>query len=161
MNLRNTLLAGALTLLATASTSVDARRDDLDHVGLYNFVVEIDGEDVAAFSSVRKLDGHGGDGPALVLQDGVLLNESLLWAWSDQLQGVKDAPKITLVELDAKGGELATMPLDLRIGGAFYLDETAVLVETVPELEQAATEVEPDDEYGIVIWVIYVGSDED
>jgi hypothetical protein len=155
MDLRNTLLAGALTLLATATTTADARRTDVDHVGLYNFTVEIGGVDAGTFASVVELDGHGGDGPLLALEDGVIRDE-LLWAWLD----AEGKPlELTLVERDAKGTVIArevlrcqplTLVLDNPEGGLEALS-------TPDAIEQAATENEPDDEYGIIIWIIYVG----
>ncbi len=107
MDLRDTFLAGALTLLAATSTAAEARRDDIEHVGLYNFVVELSGVAVAGFDAVEELDGHGGDGPLLALEDGVV-TDALLWAWVDS----RGKPlELTLVELDEKGRELSREPL--------------------------------------------------
>jgi hypothetical protein len=158
MDLRDTFLAGALTLLAATSTAAEARRDDIEHVGLYNFVVELSGVAVAGFDAVEELDGHGGDGPLLALEDGVV-TDALLWAWVDS----RGKPlELTLVELDEKGRELSREPL-LTKPLTLVLDEKGVgpvALSAVAEIEQAATRITPDEEYGIFIFVVYVGSDD-
>lgn len=159
MKLAHTILAGALALLATASTSADARRTDIDHVGLYNFAVEISGVAVAGFQEVVELDGHGGDGPVLALEDGVATDD-LLWASADAAGGPLE---LTLVEQDEKGRSISRERMCATPLTVVLDDPKAgpVAASSPGAIEQAAGEITPDDEYGIVIYVIYVGSCDD
>jgi hypothetical protein len=150
-----TFLTGALALFTSVLLPAPAQAYG-DPIGNYNFLLEVEGEPAGGFVELAELDGHGGD--VLALQDGVVSEELLL--------AVAEAEKrplaLTLQELDEKGRvigreKLCATPLTM------VLDDPKagpVALSTPDEIEEAAT-LSPDDEHGIMIWIIYVGSCED
>ncbi|MFH1468179.1 MAG: hypothetical protein ABIO70_27580 [Pseudomonadota bacterium] len=144
----------ALALLAAIPTSAfaDRRERELDHIGQYNFTVELDGLTLASFSAVEETD----DG-LLALVDGILISDELLWVWLDLLEGDKPL-ELALVERDTKGRviqqeALAWVPLVVVV----ETEDGAVKLGDAEDIEQAAAALHLDGEHGILIPIIWIG----
>ena len=95
----------------------------------------------------------------MTLYNGTLVSSALLEAWADALAGRTAAPSVTVPELDEDGRLLSRatvrgVPRELEVDGVIVKASEGVLLEL-------ADQVESDGEGGILIWIIYIGNDDE